>query len=83
MNIPKMYDGPRWSKPERSDHAIANTIMEKWAECGHPQVQAWVDHREARGKCPLTGATIVRTVTVIRSNLVNGMPPAEDARRAA
>lgn len=83
MKIPKMYDGPRWAGPERSSQAIANTIMEKWAEAGHPQVKAWIVYPHVRGKCPFTGDPIIRKDAVIRSNLVNGLPPREEGGRAA
>ncbi len=73
----------RYIGPERSNHDLCRTIEKKWRECGYPQVRAWIDTREARGKCPLTGNTIVKKVEIIRSNLVNGLPIGPRVKEAA
>ena len=74
MKIPPLY-AQRWMRAERPAYLLCETIMEKWAEAGHPNVKAWVDYEEIRVRNPETGHLTVGKREKIRSNLVNGMPP--------
>lgn len=57
---------------------LAATIAAKWASVGHPDVRVWIDD-QAIERAAVGGVT---RMPVVRSNLVNGLPPRRATPRA-
>jgi hypothetical protein len=85
MNVPPLVRSSpfpvRSGRMEREEVArLARIIEEAWLRAGHADVRAWVEETLVKMR---DGARANESLFIVRSNLVDGLPPSARRMRAA